>query len=143
MASYEAIIGGLQAALEQLPGLGADPLVLDHEPTSPQQSPMIYLLFDTFEDVSAGQVEGRRYEIIARLLVHWQDNREAEVQLWPFLPGGTSSISARIRDDAYLGGVLESGFARVTGAEEINANIGGTEVRAVDFTIAILDKSPE
>lgn len=141
MASYAAIVDALKFAIEG--GTAPKLTTLKYEPMAVQTSPLAYILFQRFRDVSQGQIEGRRYEIIVRVLVNWNDNEGAEIELMQFLPGGGNSIKRIVKADQSLGGVLSAGIAFVSEGEGIFVEIGGTKHRAVDFTVDVLDKSPD
>jgi len=133
MASYQDIVEGLQDCLETVATLEA---VLAYVPTSVGSTPMVYLLLDSATTARSGQVLAIRYRVLARLVVLWQDNEQAELEVMPLV----SSIIDAVEADPHLGGALKAGYAQI---DEIDAGwdeIGGVTYRVVDFYADVLAK---
>jgi hypothetical protein len=78
----------------------------------------------------------RKFRILHRLLVPWQDNEQAEIQIMPFVDSIVDALDA----DPTLGGVITSGYAQITDIEALWVTIGGVEYRALDFYSLVIDK---
>lgn len=128
MPTYAQILAGLTTAL-QATGLDAD-RVLDYEPTTVDTQPLIYSLFDDWDLMQQGQLDKHTFRILHRVCVTWQDNQGAEALLLPFL----ESIPAAINADRRLGGLLDSGYAKIIRAQSVFVVINSTLCRAYDFT---------
>ena len=96
----------------------------------------MYSILDSVEVSKGGQVTTRRFRILHRLLVPWQDNEQAEVQIMPFVDSVVDAIDA----DPTLGGVLVKGLAQITDIEALWVTIAGVEYRALDFYSLVVDK---
>lgn len=134
--SYATVRTELLEVLKTLqPGIAA---VLAYEPTQLQTFPTLYTLFNDAERSADGPVTAMRYHIIARLCFQWVDNERAELELDPYV----NAVPAVVDAHAGLNGALNSGIAKVTTAQGVFVNIGGTVYRAIDFTVDILEKAP-
>lgn len=131
--SYQTVLDGLQERLETLPGI-VD--VLQYEPSSFGDTPLVYLLLDHSEDATAAQVVGTRYFVLMRLVVKWTDNEKAELDIIPYV----DSIPAAIQADRQLGGRIIRGMATKPGSEGGFIDTGGVRYRIVDFVTEVLDK---
>lgn len=133
--SYATVIEGLKLRFATVPGIKT---ILDYEPTSAQDTPLLYMLFDEAPRTQTGQVTVMPYRILCRLCIRWQDNRYAEQELIPFV----NSLPAAIDQDPTLGGKIASGMARVINVQGIFVTIGGVLYRALDVTVEAIDKGP-
>lgn len=133
MSDYADIIDGLHDVFAGVSGLN---VVLNYAPTSVHETPLMYSILDSVEVSKGGQVTTRRFRILHRLLVPWQDNEQAEVQIMPFVDSVVDAIDA----DPTLGGVLVKGLAQITDIEALWVTIAGVEYRALDFYSLVIDK---
>ena len=133
MSDYADIIDGLHDVFAAVSGLD---VVLDYAPTAVHETPLMYSILDSVEVSKGGQVTTRRFRILHRLLVPWQDNEQAEVQIMPFVDSVVDAIDA----DPTLGGVLVKGLAQITDIEALWVTIAGVEYRALDFYSLVIDK---
>ena len=133
MSTYAAIVDGLHTALAGVSGIN---VVLDYAPTSVHETPLMYSLLDHIEISRGAQVTTRRFRILHRLLVPWQDNEQAEIQIEPFVDSVVDAIDA----DPTLGGVITSGLAQIEEVEALWVTIAGVEYRALDFYSLVIDK---
>ena len=132
MSSYADILAGLKERFETVAGL----VVVDHVPTSIQATPLIYSLLERVEIRRSGQVTTHEYRVQNRLLVKWQDNREAEQQIIPFV----DSIPAAVAADPHLGGRITSGYAEIVEIEAAWVTVAGVDYRALDCYAQVIDK---
>lgn len=115
------------------------PVILAYEPTQLQDFPTLYTLFASAERAADSPgIIAMRYRLIARLCFRWQDNEGAELETEPYI----NALPAVIDANAGLGGVLNSGLAKVPTIQGVFVSIGGTVYRALDFTVDILEKAP-
>ena len=133
--SYAAIVAGLQTRLGTVTDLKVR---LDYEPTSIQDLPATYLLLDSYTRSQAGQLTVMKYRVLIRTLIRWQENKQAEVELMAFV----NSIPEAIEQDAQLGGAIVSGLSTPTDGKAGWVNIGGTQYRALDHFIEVIEKTP-
>lgn len=133
--SYAAVIEGLKVRFATIPSIK---LILDYEPTSIHDAPLLYMLFDNAPRTQTGQVTVMPYRVLCRLAIRWVDNELAERELIPFV----NSLPAAIDADATLGGKIASGMARVTNVQGVFVTIGGVLYRALDVTVEATDKGP-
>jgi hypothetical protein len=133
MSTYAAIVDGLHTALAGVSGID---VVLDYAPTSVHETPLMYSILDSVEITQGGQLTTRKFRILHRLLVPWQDNEQAEIQIEPFVDSVVDAIDA----DPTLGGVLVKGLAQITDIEALWVTIAGVEYRALDFYSLVIDK---
>lgn len=125
--SYTAIVAALKTAFEGVTGIA---YVLDYEPKAIHDTPMLYLLLDALDRDDEGPAGVRsRYEIMATLVVRWQDNEAAEQEVIALMDPVAGALDA----DITLGGM--NGFALVTRADAGYATISGTLYRIVEFTV--------
>lgn len=133
MSTYANIISGLHTVLAGVTGID---VVLNYAPTAVHDTPLIYTILDSAEISRGAQVTTRKFRIMHRLVVPWQDNEQAEIQIMPFV----DSIPAAIDADPTLGGVITSGMAQIVDIEAAWINIAGVEYRALDFYSLVTDK---
>lgn len=133
MSTYAAIVDGLHTALAGVSGID---VVLDYAPTSVHETPLMYSILDSVEITQGGQLTTRKFRILHRLLVPWQDNEQAEIQVEPFVDSVVDAIDA----DPTLGGVLVKGLVQITDIEALWVTIAGVEYRALDFYSLVVDK---
>jgi hypothetical protein len=133
MSDYADIIDGLHAVFDGVSGLD---VVLDYAPTAVHDTPLLYSILDSVEITRGGQMTTRKFRILHRLLVPWQDNEQAEIQIMPFVDSIVDALDA----DPTLGGVITSGYAQITDIEALWVTIGGVEYRALDFYSLVIDK---
>ena len=133
--SYATVLAGLKLRFATVPGIKT---ILDYEPTSIQDAPLLYMLFDNAPRTQTGQMTVMPYRVLCRLCIRWQDNEYAEQELIPFV----NSLPAAIDQDATLGGRITSGMARVTNIQGVFVTIGNTLYRALDVTVEATDKGP-
>jgi hypothetical protein len=127
--SYADVVEGLVTQLKaELTGLVS---VLPYEPTGINDVPMMYLLFDGADVSHASQVVTVLAEITARLIVRWQDNEEAEKEVFPYI----DDVIDAVREDAHLGGYAMGAW--VTRIEGAWVTIGQVVYRAIDFTVRV------
>lgn len=136
MNSLADIRRGLQVVLERAPNVGP---VLLYPPKAIPDDRTVYLVREGFDDASAGQVRGVRWQFTARLVVLWQDAEQAEETL----DNLTDGLLAALYADRRLGGLLTSGLAAVTGGEDgwFQLENSSSWYRFCDLTIEVLDKS--
>lgn len=106
------------------------------EPTS-ADAPMLYSAFLRFDRSQHGQVTAMRYFWIHRLVIPWQNNEQAEMQLLTFI----NAIPASVDLSPTLGGRIVEGLAKVIAGDSGFDDIGGTKYRICDFTSDVLEKA--
>lgn len=131
--SYATVLEGLHERFATVPGIVA---ILNYAPTAFHDTPLLYSLLDKVTISRSGQVRARKYRILHRLVVRWQDNEQAEQQIIPLV----DSIPDAVDADQHLGGRLASGFAEITEIEGVWVTVGGTEYRALDFYSTVIEK---
>lgn len=112
--------------------------VLGYEPSSIQQTPMIYVLLDRFDRTVAGQMTSMKYRLVCRVVVPWQDNEQAEIQLDPFV----NRVAAAIDANPSLSGTITGGVTKTVEGEAVFVTVGGTLYRALDVFVELPDKGP-
>lgn len=133
MSDYADIIDGLHDVFAGVSGLD---VVLDYAPTAVHETPMLYSILDSVEVSKGGQMTTRKFRILHRLLVPWQDNEQAELQIMPFV----DSIPDALDANPTLNGTITSGYAQITDIEALWVTIAGVEYRALDFYSLVVDK---
>ncbi len=78
----------------------------------------------------------KRYRIINRLLVCWQDNEGAELEIMPYI----DAIPAALAADPHLGGRISSGYAEMVEIDAGWITVAEVEYRMVDFIASVLVK---
>jgi hypothetical protein len=132
-ATYADVLEGLHERFATVEGIAA---CLDYEPKSVQTFPLLYSMLDTMEITRTGQVKGRTYRTLHRLLFKWQDNEQALAQMIPYV----DSIPDAVDADKHLGGRVTSGLAVIDECEAMFVTIGGVECLALDFYSTVLVK---
>ena len=142
--SYITAIAGVLERLTTVAGLA---YVINGEPTSVQQAPMAYTLFDSAAPIKSNQVQGARYRVQIRACVLFQDNQAAEDQLAPFVDSIPAAFAASGVDGgghsyATLGGRINvATIAEIRSGETGGYHIiAGTLHRTVTFVLDITDK---
>ena len=131
--SYATVLAGLHERLATVDG----PVdVLDYAPTAIHDTPLIWSLLDNLEIRRNGQVKTKRYRILHRLVVRWQDNEQAEQEIIPYV----DSIPAAVEADPHLGGRLTSGYAEITECQAGWITVAGVEYRNLDFYATVIEK---
>lgn len=140
--SYEKVIDGLEACFQAVEGIK---IVLRYEPTTVQDAPLMYMLFDEAPRTQTGQVTVMPYRILCRLCFRWQDNEKAELELIPFVNRVPAAIDAApnlpIPTDPPTSAIA-SGMARVIAIVGGFTTIGDVLYRSIDFTVEAVDKGP-
>lgn len=131
--SYSEIVAGLAVRYGTISGLK---VILNYEPTSVQDSPLIYTVLDSFTREHTGTVVQMRYRIRSRLCIRWQNPEYAEGTLITL----TNAIPQAIDADRRLGGVVRS--AGVQAGDAGWVSIGGVEYRSLDFWVDVLEIGP-
>jgi hypothetical protein len=80
--TWANVIPKLQERLETVDGLK---YVLCGAPTAVHDTPMAFFLYGNGARPPGGQVKIDTYVVLIRVLVQWQDNKEAELELAPFI----------------------------------------------------------
>jgi len=112
------------------------------EPTAAHALPALYTALERFERPMASQppadnVTAMRYFFTHRLVIQWQDNAAAEMQLLTLL----NAIPAAVDADPKLGNRITSGNARISDGIAAYIKIGDTLYRIVDYTGEVLEKA--
>ncbi len=137
--SYTSVIEGLHERFATVIGLK---VLLVGEPTSVQDSPLLYSLVERVEREAQATKPGHTlmrvtYRTLHRLCLKWQDNPTAEAELLAL----ADAIPAAIEADPKLGGRI-TGDAHLSGAEAGWVTIGGTTYRVLDFYSEVLELAP-
>jgi hypothetical protein len=130
--SYASVIAGMKAGLEAVTGIK---YVLDYEPQTIQDTPIVFLLLDTIDREYTAQGSLYTYHVTATLVVNWQDNDAAEEAIIGLIEPIMTAFDA----DMTLGGRLYNGAALFLSADAGFAQIGSRIYRIVDFTAEITD----
>jgi hypothetical protein len=133
--TYLTCLEGLEGRLKTVVGIK---LVRRGEPTSVQVAPLIYSLFDSFdeEDSDNSHLKLIRWRTLHRLCIRWQDNEVAEDELIDFL----ERIPDVVAQDPKLNGRLHhTGHARITAGDGGFVTIGNTIYRSCDFLSEVLE----
>lgn len=125
---------GLEERFRTIPGLTN---IILGEPTAVHSTPALYTALTRFERSQHGQVTAMRYFFMHRLVITWQDNPQAEMQLLTLL----NAIPASIDGSPTLGGRIVEGLAKTTVGDAGYVAIGDTLYRICDFTSDILEKA--
>jgi hypothetical protein len=140
--SYAQIIEGIHNRLATIYPDGLQGYQ-NGEPSAIQVTPFAYTVFGRLEGAHKAGGRIRDYIIPLRVVVKWQDNVNAELELMQFLPGGDYSIIALITDE-YPGEVVAGCLTETYEAEGgFLPNVGGTAYRIADFDIHVRDKTAE
>ena len=125
---------GLEERFKTIAGLTN---IILGEPTAIESTPALYTALARFERSQHGQVTAMRYSFTHRLVIQWQDNPQAEMQLLTLL----NAIPASVDLSSRLGGRIVEGLAKVTAGDTGYAKIGDTLYRICDFTSDVLEKA--
>jgi hypothetical protein len=132
--SYTGAIAAIKTALEAVAGIR---YVLDYEPATIQDTPMIYLTNDGGEREFAADVSSYTYNVTATLVVNWQDNDQCETTVTGLLTTIMESLDA----DLSLGGALNGGAALFRSWAAGYEQIGSRVYRIVDFAAEITEQA--
>lgn len=125
---------GLEAQFKTIDGLTN---IILGEPTAIHEAPALYTILARFERSQHGQITAMRYTFIHRLVIQWQDNPQAEMQLLTLL----NTIPASVDRSPTLGGRIIEGLAKVTAGDAGYTRIGEMACRICDFTSDVLEKA--
>lgn len=125
---------GLEERFKSVDGLTN---IILGEPTSIQDTPALYTALLRVERSQHGQVTAMHYFFTHRLVIGWQDNPQAEMQLLTFV----NAIPASIDRSETLGGRITQGLAKVIAGDAGYVRIGETTYRICDFTSDVLEKA--
>lgn len=126
---------GLEERFKTIAGLTN---IILGEPTAIHATPALYTALAGFTRSQHGQITAMHYIFTHRLIVQWQDNPQAEMQLLTLL----NAIPASVDVSPTLGGRIVEGLAKVTAGDTGYIPIGETLYRICDFTSDILEKGP-
>lgn len=108
-------------------------VILDYEPESAQDSPLIYSLLEDFERSGEGDVVEVSRRTLHRLCIAWGDNKEAERLLRVYVDAIPGAFDA----DPTLGGRVR--YAEITAGDAGFVTIDGTEYRSLDFYSEVIE----
>lgn len=128
--SFETVMAGLNERYATVSGIKVR---LDYEPSSVQNSPLIYSILDTMSREYPGTVVQVTYRIRSRLCIRWQNPEQAEATLIALV----NAIPVAIDQDRRLGGVVRN--ARVQTGDAGWVTIGQIDYRTVDFWVEVLE----
>jgi hypothetical protein len=131
-----AVIDIRDALVTLFSGVSGLAYVLETEPKSIQQTPMMYVIWTDAEYQQTGQLRPVIYFYLCRLVVAAQNISAAYDLITPYV----DSIPAAVWSDQTLGGVVSSGIARITDSSLITFDAGGTRYLAIDFTARVTYK---
>jgi hypothetical protein len=112
------------------------------EPPNVLATPMIYTVFERFErdaeasPPSSSALTIMRYRFRSRVLIRWQDNPDAELQVLAYV----NAVPFAITSDPHLGGRIASGGATTPEGVTLFVTIGGVTYRAIEFTYSVVEK---
>jgi len=132
--SYQNIVQGLH---ERFATLSALKVVLDYEPTSIQDSPLLYSILDGFTRQVQGTHVRTTYRTLHRLCIRWQDPAIAEEMVEQLV----DAIPEVLEADPRLGARVRPGDAQIVRGEAGWARIGETTVRIIDFYSEVIELS--
>lgn len=118
---------GLEERFRAVDGLTT---ILLGEPSSVHAAPALYTALLRFTRATSGNVTTMHYFFMHRLVILWQDNPQAEMQLLNL----TNAIPAAIDDDSRLGGRIVGGMAQIVTGDAGYTRIGDILYRILDFT---------
>jgi hypothetical protein len=130
---YEEITLGLHERFATVPELR---VILDYEPTSAQDSPLIFSMLDGFEADTVGTVTTTVWRTAHTLCIRWQNPEEAERLLRRL----AVAIPRAIRQQPRLQGHVR-GVADIVMGDAGFTTIGDAEYRSLEFTSEVLVKS--
>jgi hypothetical protein len=127
---------GLEERFRTVTGLRS---VVLGEPTGDLDLPGLYTAYIGFDrTLGRDQMTVMEHRFMHRLIIRWQDNAQAEMQLLTLL----NAIPASVELDIQLGGRLLQGIARITDGDAGFVTIGGVKYRCVDYTTLVTEKAP-
>lgn len=132
-AEYEAITLGLHERFATVPELR---VILDFEPTTAQDSPLLFSLLDGFEADTVGTVTSTIWRTSHMLCIRWQEPEEAERMLRRL----AVSLQRVIRQQPRLQGRVR-GVADIVSGDAGFTTIGGEEYRSLELISEVLVKS--
>jgi len=129
---------GLESAFRGIAGLRG---VMLGEPSGNMDLPCLYTAYQSFDrplrnSPPARNITGMSHQFACRLVIQWQDNAQAEMQLLTFLDAIPDAIDA----DPRLGGRLYGGVAWCASGITGFVRIGDVLYRIVDYAITVLEK---
>ena len=129
---------GLAEAFRTIDGLTT---ILLGEPTSIQETPLLYAGYASADQIMRSQAPARNLDGIThlfavRLVFDYQDNPQAEMQLLTLADSVPSAINA----DSRLGGRLAGGVAKSTSAISGFAMIAKKLYRVLEFEVTVIEK---
>jgi len=132
------IYQGLEERFRTIPWLRN---IILGEPTAAHELPCLYTGFDRAEFPLTNAPPARNqnidtYFFLHRLMIRWQDNEAAEMQLITWL----NDIPNAIRADPKLSGRLYGGIAHISNGVSGFQTVGDTKYRIVDYTSKIIEK---
>jgi hypothetical protein len=130
-ATKAALIARLVASFPEMKS------VLDYEPQSIQDTPMIYVMLESYARSTASQITAMVYRDQIRLVLPYIDNQTVERAL----AGYVNSIPAALDQDPYLASTITSGFIGVESGQAGYYLIGGTVYRILDTYAITRDKA--
>jgi hypothetical protein len=130
MSYYSAAIAGLKTAFEAVTGIH---YVLDYEPLTVQDAPMLYLVATAGTRDSTVMPAIEVYQVNAVLVIRWQDNEGAEQEVIDLLP----LCLAALDTDPTLGGVLGGGAAWIPSYSAGYQDVSGQVYRIIEFMVDI------
>lgn len=113
--------------------------LLKYEPSGIDNPPLLYTVLVSFEDAPQGQIAARRYRLMHRLVLLWQDNQQAEIELMPYV----DSIPATINGSTLgrrLNDRLTAGLAIISEARAGYIQVSGVWYRSLDFFSTVVSK---
>lgn len=126
-AKYSDVVTANSAILATVTGLKVR---IVGEPTSLQETPAVYTLFEDVRYTKYAQVWVRTYHTLIRVCVRWQDNQAAELELAPFVDSIPDAFDAA---GSHLNNTIPSGQATLSDGSGGFVTIDGTEYRCIDF----------
>jgi hypothetical protein len=132
-AEYEAITLGIHERFATVPEIK---VILDYEPTTAQDSPLIFSMLDGFEADTVGTVTTTTWRTSHMLCIRWQDAAEAERMLRRL----AVSLQRVIRQQPRLHGRVR-GVADIVSGDAGFTTIGGEEYRSLELISEVLTKT--
>lgn len=144
--TWADVLPKLQERLETVAGLT---YVQCGAPTAVHDTPMAFFLYGNGARPPGGQVKIDQYVVLIRVLVQWQDNKEAELELAPFItsipdafkpyPGPSGGAYLATLD----GTVNDSRITDIRSASGADGwyQVGDTIYRSVLFELSLTDKT--
>ena len=130
MSYYGDAIAALKTAFDAVTGIQ---YVLDYEPLTVHQAPMMYLVAASGTRDSTVMPAIETYQVNAVLVIRWQDNEGAEQEVIDLLP----LCLAALDTDPTLGGVLGGGAAWISSYSAGYQDVSGQTYRIIEFQVDI------